>query len=289
MNNVGDRVVPSTASGDTRHRGTDHRQRRAVHLDHLAAYDDVKVTAADGTRLFGDDFSGGDAQWTKAAGRGSWAVQDGATSSRRERARTPWSRQATSGWPNYDMKVKATKKAGAEGFLVAFGVKDTGNSYWWNLGGWGNTRSAVEKAVDGARQTMTEDTTTIETGRTYDIRIQVRGRQVTLFLDGERWGTFTDDKPAEPFRQVVTRDDATGELVVKVVNAQASDARTRIDLGAEPASRTARVTTLQAAPDAVNTADDRQVAPRKSTLRVDGRVLTHTFPAHSVTFLRIRE
>ncbi|MFE9726288.1 alpha/beta fold hydrolase, partial [Streptomyces sp. NPDC005794] len=31
--------------------------------------------------------------------------------------------------------------------------------------------------------------------------------------------------------QVVTRDDATGDLVVKVVNAQAADARTRIDLG----------------------------------------------------------
>lgn len=147
----------------------------------------------------------------------------------------------------------------------------------------------MEKTVDGANQTMTEDSTKIGTGRAYDLRIQVRDRQVTLFLEGKQWGTFTDDKPAERFRQVVTRDDATVELVVKVVNAQASDARTRIDLGAEPASRTARLTTLQAAPDAVNTADNRQVAPRKSTLRVDGRVLTHTFPAHSVTFLRIKE
>ncbi|MFG2588627.1 alpha-L-arabinofuranosidase C-terminal domain-containing protein [Streptomyces sp. NPDC048438] len=289
MNNVGDRVVPSTASPTP---ATTEPITGAVGLSTWAtsaAYDDVEVTAEDGTRLMGDDFSGGDAQWAKAAGRGSWAVQDGAYVQSDESAEDTLVTAGDAGWQNYDMKVKATKKSGKEGFLVAFGVKDTGNTYWWNLGGWGNTRSAVEKAVDGARQTMTEDTTTIETGRTYDIRIQVRGRQVTLFLDGERWGTFTDDKPAEPFRQVVTRDDATGELVVKVVNAQASDARTRIDLGAEPASRTARVTTLQAAPDAVNTADDRQVAPRKSTLRVDGRVLTHTFPAHSVTFLRIRE
>nr|BFD85836.1 hypothetical protein StreXyl84_52370 [Streptomyces sp. Xyl84] len=44
-------------------------------------------------------------------------------------------------------------------------------------------------------------------------------------------GTFTDDRPAEPFRQVVTRDAATGELIVKVVNARSSAARTAIDLG----------------------------------------------------------
>ncbi|MEU0303203.1 alpha-L-arabinofuranosidase C-terminal domain-containing protein [Streptomyces sp. NPDC006175] len=289
MNNVGDRVVPSTASSTP---ATTEPITGAVGLSTWAtsaAYDDVEVTAEDGTRLMGDDFSVGDTQWTKSAGRGSWAVEDGAYVQSDESAEDTLVTAGDTGWQNYDMKVRATKKSGKEGFLVAFGVKDTGNTYWWNLGGWGNTRSAVEKAVDGAKQTMTEDSTTIETGRAYDIRIQVRGRQVTLFLDGEQWGTFTDDKPAEPFRQVVTRDDATGELVVKVVNAQAAEARTRIDLGAEPASRTARLTTLQAAPDAVNTADDRQVAPRKSALRVDGRVLTHTFPAHSVTFLRIRE
>ncbi|MFD4692845.1 alpha-L-arabinofuranosidase C-terminal domain-containing protein [Streptomyces sp. NPDC058463] len=289
MNNVGDRVVPSTASTTP---AVSAPITGAVGLSTWAtsaAYDDVEVTGEDGTRLLSDDFSAGDAEWTKAAGRGAWAVQDGAYVQSDESAENTLVTAGDTGWQNYDLRVRATKKAGKEGFLVAFGVKDTGNKYWWNLGGWGNTRSAVEKTVDGANQTMTEDSTKIETGRAYDLRIQVRDRQVTLFLDGKQWGTFTDDKPAEPFRQVVTRDDATGELVVKVVNAQASDARTRIDLGARPASRTARLTTLQAAPDAVNTAGDRQVAPRKTTLRVDGRVLTHTFPAHSVTFLRIKE
>ena len=57
-------------------------------------------------------------------------------------------------WHDYDLHVKATKKAGKEGFLVAFGVKDTGNYYWWNLGGWNNTQSAVEQAVDGGKSTL---------------------------------------------------------------------------------------------------------------------------------------
>ncbi|MBZ4018352.1 alpha-L-arabinofuranosidase C-terminal domain-containing protein [Streptomyces purpurogeneiscleroticus] len=290
MNNAGDRVVPSTASGTP---ATTAPITGAIGLSTwatAAAYDDVKVTGADGKTLFSDDFSGGDGKWTEGAGRGTWQVEDGAYVQSDAAAENTLVTAGDPGWQNYDLHVKATKKSGKEGFMVAFGVKDTGNHYWWNLGGWGNTRSAVEKTVDGAKQTMagTEDGTKIETGRSYDLKVQVRGRQVTLYLDGKKWGGFTDDAKAEPFRQVVTEDKKTGELIVKVVNAQDAAARTRIDLGTEVAS-TARLTTLQGAPDAENTADAQPIAPRQSTLRGVGREFTHTFPAHSVTFLRIKK
>ncbi|GGP94950.1 alpha-L-arabinofuranosidase C-terminal domain-containing protein [Streptomyces roseolilacinus] len=287
MNNTGDRVVPSRASGTPQ---LSAPITGAVGLSTwatAAAYDDVRVTAEDGTVLLGDDFSAGDGRWTRAAGRGTWSVRDGAFVQSDQAAQDTLVTAGDPAWRDYDLRVKATKQAGSEGFLVAFGVRDTGNHYWWNLGGWNNTRSAVEKTVDGGKQTLVENATTVETGRTYDLHVQVRGRQVTLYLDGVRWGGFTDDSRAEPFRQVVTRDAATGELIVKVVNAQEAPARTRIDLGAEPASRTARVTTLQGAPDAVNTAEDRPVRPVESTLTGVARTFTHTFPAHSVTFLRI--
>jgi alpha-L-arabinofuranosidase len=185
--------------------------------------------------------------------------------------------------------VKATKKSGKEGFLVAFGVKDTGNYYWWNLGGWNNTQSAVEQAVDGGKSTLVSKAGSIETGRAYDIDIKVRGRQVTLLLDGQEWGSFTDDKPAEPFRQVVTKDKKTGDLIVKVVNAQAADARTAIDLGGARVRSKAGVTTLAAAPDAVNTETATAVAPVTSTFSGVADTFTYTFPANSVTFLRIRK
>ncbi|MFC6066916.1 alpha-L-arabinofuranosidase C-terminal domain-containing protein [Streptomyces ochraceiscleroticus] len=290
MNNAGDRVVPSTASGTP---ATTAPITGAIGLSTWAtsaAYDDVTVTGADGKTLLSDDFSNGDGKWTKAAGRGTWQVEDGAYVQSDAAAENTLVTAGDPGWQNYDLHVKATKKSGKEGFMVAFGVKDTGNHYWWNLGGWGNTRSAVEKTTGGAKQTMagTEDGTKIETGRSYDLKVQVRGRQVTLYLDGKKWGSFTDDAKAEPFRQVVTEDKKTGELIVKVVNAQDAAARTRIDLGTKVAS-TARLTTLQGDPDAVNTADAQPIAPRQSTLRGIGRQFTHTFPAHSVTFLRIKK
>ncbi|MEU1479518.1 alpha-L-arabinofuranosidase C-terminal domain-containing protein [Streptomyces sp. NPDC005760] len=288
MNNVGDRVVPSTATGTPSLLAPITGAVGLSTWATTAAYDDVKVTDADGRALLTDDFSSGAAQWTHT-GAGSWSVQDGQYVQTDVNAENTMVSAGDPSWHDYDLKVKATKKAGKEGFLVAFGVKDTGNYYWWNIGGWNNTQSAVEQAVDGGKSTLISKAGSVETGRAYDIDVKVRGRQVTLYLDGQEWGSFTDDKPAEPFRQVVTKDDKTGDLIVKVVNAQDSAARTAVDLGGTKVASRARVTTLAAAPDAVNSETSTAVAPVTSTFDGVAGTFSYTFPANSVTFLRIRQ
>ncbi|MFD0310286.1 alpha-L-arabinofuranosidase C-terminal domain-containing protein [Streptomyces sp. NPDC127119] len=288
MRNTGDRVVPSSATGTPSLSGPITGAVGLSTWATSAAYDDVRVTGADGTQLLADDFSGDASQWTHTGG-GSWSVQDGQYVQSDEAAENTMVSAGDPAWHDYDLHVKATKKAGKEGFLVAFGVKDTGNYYWWNLGGWNNTQSAVEQAVDGGKSTLISKAGSVGTGRAYDIDVKVRGRQVTLSLDGQEWGSFTDDKPAEPFRQVVTKDKRTGDLIVKVVNAQAVDARTAVDLGSAKVRPKAEVTTLAAAADAVNTETDTAVAPVTSTFPGVARKFTYTFPANSVTFLRIRK
>lgn len=288
MNNVGDRVVPSKATTTPDVSGP---ITGAVGLSTWAtgaAYDDVKVTAADGATLLSDDFSGDASKWTHT-GAGSWSVQDGQYVQTDAAAENTMVQAGDPSWHDYDLHVKATKKSGKEGFLVAFGVKDTGNYYWWNLGGWNNTQSAVEQAVDGGKGTLLTKAGSIETGRAYDIDVKVRGRQVTLYLDGQEWGGFKDDKPAEPFRQVVTKDARTGDLIVKVVNAQPAEARTAIDLGGARVASTARVTTLAADQDAVNTETDAPVTQATSTFSGVTDRFTYTFPANSVTFLRLKQ
>lgn len=288
MTNVGDHVVPSTATGTPSQE--DQPITGAVGLSTwgtAAAYDDVRVSTPDGTQLFADDFAGTDANWTNIAGRGSWAVTNGAYVQSDTAAENTMVMAGDPAWQNYDLNVKATKVSGREGFLVAFGVKDSGNYYWWNLGGWNNTQSAVEKAEGGGKSTLIADGTAIETGRQYDVHVQVRGRTVSLFLDGQKWGEFTDSQKSEPFRQVVTRDTRTGELVVKVVNAQDAAARTKIELSGATVERRARVTTLQGDPDDVNTQYTTPIAPRESTMDV-ASTFTHTFPPNSVTFIRIK-
>lgn len=288
MTNVGDRVVPSTATGTPSVQGPISGAVGLSTWATTAAYDDVKVTDADGATLLSDDFSGDASRWSHTGG-GSWSLQDGQYVQTDVAAENTMVSAGDTGWHDYDLHVKATKKSGKEGFLVAFGVKDTGNYYWWNLGGWNNTTSAVEQAVDGGKSTLVSKAGTIETGRAYDIDIKVRGRQVTLYLDGQEWGGFTDDKPAEPFRQVVTKDGKTGDLIVKVVNAQSAEARTAVDLGGAKVSARARVTTLTAAPNAVNTETATPVAPVTSTFTGVADRFTYTFPANSITFLRIRQ
>ncbi|MFE1833855.1 alpha-L-arabinofuranosidase C-terminal domain-containing protein [Streptomyces sviceus] len=288
MNNVGDRVVPSTATGTPSLLAPITGAVGLSTWATTAAYDDVKVTGADGNTLLTDDFGGDASQWTHSGG-GSWGVQDGQYVQTDVTAENTMVTAGDPSWHDYDLKVKATKKAGKEGFLVAFGVKDTGNYYWWNIGGWNNTQTAVEQAVDGGKSTLISKPGSVETGRPYDIDVKVRGRQVTLLLDGQEWGSFTDDKPAEPFRQVVTTDQKTGDLIVKVVNAQDSAARTAIDLGRAKVASRARVTTLAAAPDAVNSETSTAVTPVRSTFDGVAGKFSYTFPANSVTFLRIRQ
>lgn len=289
--NVGDAVVPSTYTPPTSGPPTTPPDiAGAVGLatwNTQAVYDDVKVTAADGTVLFADDFSAGASAWSPLTG--SWSVQDGAyvqTSGATDARSTTGSVD----WSNYTLEATARKTGGAEGFLVMFGVKDTGTYYWWNLGGWGNTTSAIEKATAGAKGNIATSGHTIETGRTYQIKITISGRTITTYLDGIKVNEVVDDLgTVEPLYQVVTRDD-NGDVVVKVVNARDTAARTTVAVDGIRRGSTGTVTSYTSeSPSDMNTlAEPTKAVPityRESGL---GRRFAYDFPAHSVTFIRLR-
>jgi alpha-L-arabinofuranosidase len=289
MNNVGDRVVPSTVSGKVAQPTPIPGRIGLSTWSTAARFDDVKVTSPDGTALYADDFSDGNADgWTSLANRGTWAVTDGAYVQSSTSAQDTLVAAPAFGSSDYDLSLKATKTAGAEGFLIAFGVKDSGNFYWWNLGGWNNTLGAVEKATGGAKETLLSKANTITTGQTYDIKVQVRGTKVTLLLDGQEWGSFDDGQVTEPFAQVVTRDDRTGELIVKIVNAQDTAALTKVDLGRLKVAPTARMTVLTGDPGEQNTRSAEPILPVTTTVSGIGSTFTRLLPADSVTFLRLK-
>jgi alpha-L-arabinofuranosidase len=289
MNNVGDRVLPSTATGDV---VQPKPITGAIGLSTwrtAAVYDDVKVTKPDGTVLYGDDFNDGNADgWTSVTNRGNWAVTNGAYTQTTTDTEDTMVKAATISETDYDYTLKATKTAGAEGFLVAFGIKETGQFYWWNLGGWNNTQGAVEKGITSAKEQILTKPNTVTTGKTYDLKIQVRGTKVTLILDGVEWGSFDDNAVTEPFAQVVTEDTKRGEIIVKVVNAQDTPAVTKIDLGGRKVARTAKQTVITGDPGELNTRSAEPILPVTSTVYGIASTFTREFPANSVTFLRIR-
>ncbi|HEY9408147.1 MAG TPA: hypothetical protein VIP77_01085, partial [Jiangellaceae bacterium] len=85
----------------------------------------------------------------------------------------------------------------------------------------------------------------------------------------------------------VTRDEATGDLLVKVVNAQAEPAVTRLDLGVKVASR-AEMTVISGDPEEQNTRTAQPIKPVTSTIRGVDSTFTRTFAPYSVTFIRIQ-
>ncbi|WP_188195830.1 alpha-L-arabinofuranosidase C-terminal domain-containing protein [Nonomuraea sp. SYSU D8015] len=283
--NVGDRVVPSSFESEAR---PVEDIKGAVGLGAWRTqvrYDDVKVTAKDGTVLLSDDFSAGASQWTP--GLGTWAVQDGGyvQTAAVEDAR---STAGSADWSNYTMEVTARKTGGAEGFLVMFGVRDTGNFYWWNVGGWNNTQSAIEKAVNGGKSSIATSAHSVETGRDYRLKIEVNGRKITTWLDGQKVNEFVDDAQVKPLYQVVSRDGDS--MTLKVVNAQDTAVRSTVDLGGLRVRGTAEVTSLTGAPADTNSiAEPERVAPVKWRANGFSSSFTYDFPAHSVTFIEVEE
>ncbi|TMR88932.1 alpha-L-arabinofuranosidase C-terminal domain-containing protein [Nonomuraea basaltis] len=283
--NVGDRILPSSFEGEARPAEDIKGGIGLGAWRTQVRYDDVKVTAADGTVLLSDDFSAGASQWTP--GLGTWAVQDGGYMQTAE-VEDARSTAGSADWSNYTMEVTARKTGGSEGFLVMFGVRDTGNYYWWNIGGWNNTQSAIEKAVNGGKSSIATSTHTVETGRDYHLKIQVAGRKITAWLDGQKVGEFVDSGTVEPLYQVVSRDGKS--VTLKVVNAQETAVRGRVDLGGAQVEPTATVTSLTGTPsDSNSIAEPDRVAPVKWQANGFSSAFAYDFPAHSVTFIKLTE
>lgn len=122
---------------------------------------------------------------------------------------------------NYTFTVEATKTDGEEGFLIPFAVGDKENNYFWNLGGWQNTVSVLQKVEDGVKTGQIRKTLsdfTVETGRTYQLKIEVEGALVRCYVDGEKVIDYDTGNPAEAQAYHVVSKDESGDMIIKLVN-----------------------------------------------------------------------
>ena len=141
-----------------------------------AEFKDIQVTQG-GKTLFSSDFSKGMGGW-KTTG-GEWQVVDGVL----RQTGTQEDARATVGdpaWGDYTLSLKARKLSGNEGFLILFGASGDDTKTWWNLGGWGNTQNGLELPGLSSNPVAGH----IETGRWYDIRVELRGPTVKCYLNG---------------------------------------------------------------------------------------------------------
>lgn len=253
-----------------------------------AEFDDVKVTARDGQTLLAEDFAAGAGGWRILGG--DWKAQNGVFAQTGNSA----DGRAVAGdpnWSDYTLSLRARKLGGDEGFLIMFRTRDEANYSWWNLGGWGNVRHAVEKSSGGSKSIISREVPgRIETGRWSDIRIELQGTRIRCYLDGKLIHDFEDRTPA-PLNGVAGRDHRSGELVLKVVNSGATAQDAQIDLaGAQAVAPDATAITLTAdSPAAENSLEQpHRVVPVQSRARIAGPNFRYVFPPHSLTILRLR-
>jgi hypothetical protein len=172
----------------------------AVHVSELAAvrgtiglgtwntqseYKDIEVTAGD-TLLYRSNFTTEAKDWKPSGG--DWKVVDGAYrqggggQNLRSVLNLPDLAEAT----DYTVRLKARKIAGNEGFMVLFHVTDN-DLYWASIGGWNNTSHGISHVVGDKRTPVGGRVPgKIESGRWYDIRIELTGPRIKCFLDGVR-------------------------------------------------------------------------------------------------------
>jgi len=251
-----------------------------------AEFMDLRVTAPDGKTLFASDFSR-DTQGWRLLGAGDWKVQEGALQQRAEKEFV----RAIAGdraWTDYTLTLKARKLGGREGFLILFHIKGTEDRTWWNLGGWENTRHALEKGA-----TLDPKPGRIETGRWYDIRVELKGRNVKCYLDGQLVHDTEYDAASNvaSLYACASCEERTGDIIVKVVNASASPLETRLNLtGASSMTGqgTALVLTSDSGQDENSLDNPTRVSTRSEPVSFEGTSLTRAFPGNSFTVLRLR-
>ncbi len=249
-----------------------------------AEFKDIKVTTPDGKVLFASDFSKNSAGW-KMLGGGNWKVKDGTLqqSAEKEFVRAIIGDKS---WTDYTVELKARKLAGREGFLILFHLADDEDRTWWNIGGWENNQHGVE--LGG---TLDSKEGHIETGRWYDIRVEVKGASVKCSLDGKVIHDLKNTLlTTSGIYASATQDKPSGDLIVKVVNASADPTETTIHLnGATKLATTAQaiVLTSEKPTDENSLENPTKVSPKTTTLPLSGTSLTHKFPGNSFTVLRI--
>lgn len=246
-------------------------------------YRELKVTLPDG-RVIEADMERG---WTPKGG--TWSVADG-TLSQEGPGVMRWSIwDSPEEFSDCSISVKARKKSGDEGFILYFGMQgETG--YVLNIGGWGNQTTAFQRMVGADMPQIPNNIAQqVETGRWYDIRIDIHGDSFTYSLDGKRML----EARIEQSRQYVVSgyDETTGEAVIKFVNATEKPFTAGIELaGAESVGRTGKAIVLTSGdPSDENSLDNPgKVVPEERVYKGFSDRFTYTFDPWSFTVLRIK-
>ena len=190
----------------------------------------------------------------------------------------------------YTYKIQARKDGGDEGFMIVFNYIDHRNFDWLNLGGWGNTKTSVETTYNGGRNNLGGDRTDhYETGKWYDIQLDVDGEDITGTVDGKV--VYQGKKKNSKMHGVYansTLDEKFGILYTKIVNLCGTGAKGTLHIsGASPSwSRMIRLAGMSGEDENTMGYPDN-IVPRPANVhsREDNKTLVFDVAPYSVNII----
>ena len=131
----------------------------------------------------------------------------------------------------------------------------------------------------------------METDHWYDIKVEVKGSSVKCWLNGRLVHDLKNTlATTRGLFASASKDNQTGEVILKVVNAASNATETDINLAgltSLPAEVRAIVLTSDNATDENSLEEPLKVSPKPFTIKAGSATLRHTFPGNSLTVLRL--
>lgn len=195
---------------------------------------------------------------------------------------------------HFTMECQVRKVGGDEGFFVYWGMSDSykeGLAY--NVGGWGNQTTAIQKVENGQTTSVIGNNRihhTLESNKWYKVKMVVTPQKSELYVDGKLLLSYLPEvTPLQFFSSGY--DEATGELIVKVVNADAKSYPLNIKLkGAGQIEKRGKVISLSATNDTDENSfeEPKKIYPQESEFNGFGEDFDYNFPPFSYTILRTK-
>lgn len=258
-----------------------------------ADFRNFKVTDHAGKTLYEADFNAKRNDWTDM--QGTWApTADGMMSQSNSSLTRCITLMNQLAFRDCVIEVEARKNSGAEGFLLTFGCDDNdwNHYYQFNVGGWNNTKAGFED-VDNGRGVVisSQPAFKIENGRWYKLKVVCREGKVEGYIDDKLY--CSHDFGHERIGRVAAHagyDEANGEIVIKVVNADADAMPLTLNLNATSIASTASAETMKAASlwDENSFSTPTLISPVKTTVTGVTDRLSYTFEPYSLTVLRVK-
>jgi alpha-L-arabinofuranosidase len=249
-----------------------------------AEFKDVTVTSPQGKVLFKPDFSKVDEKWRRT-GKGEWSVSNGVLKqSAIQQGVTLFMGDST--WKDITITLKAKRVTGENGFQIYYHNRDNSERFRWDIGGWGNSQYYMELGMKNVSFPGT-----IEVGRWYDVKIEIKGSSVKGYLDGKLVQEIKEsDASISSLFASSVKDEKSGDIILKIINVSEQPVKTTVNLnGAEDLTGkgTSTVLTSANALDENTLENPTKVFPKTELIKVSGSSLTRSFPGNSLTVIRL--